>query len=167
MTDQTDPDAAPGWLSAADIEQLPEDVYPHPLNISAVRRMRSLGDLTGLTRLGIHLVRLTPGHDSSEFHRHHNSDEFIYVLQGRGKARLGDDIITIGPGDFLAFPAGGVAHKLFNPYEVDLLYLMGGNRPAEDICDYPEAGKRLRITGEQRQYQSLPADASGSGTDRR
>jgi len=165
MSDETVPARVPGWLSAIDIGNLEEGVYPHPLNISAVRRMRSLGNLTGLTRLGIHLVRLTPGHDSSEYHRHHNSDEFIYVLEGRGKARVGNDTITVGPGDFLGFPAGGAAHSLFNPYEVDLLYLMGGNRPTDDICDYPEAGKRLRIDGDQRQYQALPADADEAGDD--
>ena len=167
MNQQGESKQLPLYLSAAEIETLNEDVYPHPLNISAVRRMRSLGDLTGLTRLGIHLVRLTPGHDSSEYHRHHNSDEFIYVLQGRAKARLGEETITIGPGDFLGFPAGSLAHKLFNPYEVDLLYLMGGSRPAEDICDYPEAGKRLRTADGKRQYMSLPAEAAQRADDKK
>jgi uncharacterized cupin superfamily protein len=165
MTDRSKGEAPSAWLSAEQIEGLNEDIYPHPLNISAVRRMRALGDLTGLTRLGVHLVRLTPGHDSSEYHRHHNSDEFIYVLQGRGKARIGVDTVTVGPGDFLGFAAGGEAHSLFNPYEVDLVYLMGGNRPAEDICDYPEAGKRLRISGGERDYQALPAEAGKSRDD--
>ena len=143
------------FLSAADIEALNEDIHPHPLNINAVRRTRPLGDLTGLTRLGVHLVRLTPGHDSSEYHRHHNSDEFIYVLKGRGTARVGTESVTVSQGDFLGFPAGGPAHSLSNPYEVDLVYLVGGSRGAEDVVDYPEAGKQLHTGGGKRRYVEL------------
>lgn len=42
----------------------------HPLNENAVRLKRSLGDATGLTQLGVHLMTLMPGHESTEYHRH-------------------------------------------------------------------------------------------------
>ena len=145
-------------LSAAEIEALTEEIYPHPLNINAVRRSRVLGNPTGLTQLGVQLVRLTPGHDSTEYHKHHASDEFVYVLEGRGEARIGADTVTIGPGDFLGFPAGGEPHALSNPYEVDLVYLVGGARVSEDTVDYPEAGKRLHIRAGQRRYVELDQD---------
>jgi uncharacterized cupin superfamily protein len=145
----------PTRLSPADIQALDEEIYPHPLNINAVRRARPLGDHTGLRQLGVQLVRLTPGHDSTEYHRHHHSDEFVYVLEGRGTARLGAATVTIGPGDFLGFPAGGEPHCLSNPYEVDLLYLVGGNRVAMDTVDYPDSGKRLSISGDERRYGEL------------
>ena len=159
MNDDRASESKPSYLSAADIEALNEDIHPHPLNINAVRRTRPLGDLTGLTLLGVHLVRLTPGHDSSEYHRHHNSDEFIYVLKGRGTARVGTETVTVSQGDFLGFPAGGAAHSLSNPYEVDLVYLVGGSRGAEDVVDYPEAGKQLQTSSGKRRYVELSADS--------
>lgn len=158
MSSDQSSDTKPNRLSADAIDTLNEDIHPHPLNINAVRRTRPLGDLTGLTHLGVHLVRLTPGHDSSEYHRHHNSDEFIYVLHGRGTARVGAETMTVSQGDFLGFPAGGAAHSLSNPYEVDLVYLVGGSRVAEDIVDYPEAGKRLHTHDGKRRYVELSVD---------
>ena len=155
----------PTRLSAADIRALDEEIYPHPLNINAVRRTRALGEHTGLQQVGVQLVRLTPGHDSTEYHRHHHSDEFVYVLEGRGSARIGAATVTIGPGDFLGFPAGGEPHALSNPYEVDLLYLVGGNRVPVDTVDYPEAGKRLSISGDERRYGALPVDGPDAPDD--
>lgn len=135
------------WPSS-DIQALPEEHRAHPLNPAFVRHTRSLGDAAGLTTMGVHLVRLERGDTSSVLHVHHQDEEWVYILSGRGKARIGDDEHDVGPGDFMGFPAGSAPHNLCNPYPEDLVYLVGGNRWPFDVCDYPDIGKRrYRING--------------------
>ena len=43
-------------LKRADIEALPERKHVHQFNENGVRMTRSLGDILGLTTLGLHLV---------------------------------------------------------------------------------------------------------------
>lgn len=56
---------------------------------------------------------------------------------------LGDDEHPIGPGDFIAYPAGGPAHEMINDGDEDLVCLVIGQRLAQDVTDYPRKGKRL------------------------
>lgn len=148
-------------LKAAAIADLPERIMQHPVNPNAVRYSRALGDAVGLEMLGLHLVRLKPGRDSTEFHFHHGTDEFIYILEGRGTGRIGDDHFEVNPGDCLGFPAQGPAHVLTNPFDTDLLYLCAGTRATNDVCDYPEAGQRLYLSGEERHLEPLAKEPAG------
>jgi uncharacterized cupin superfamily protein len=133
----------PCLLSAAEIEAMEERRHVHQFNADAVRMTRSPGDLLGLQRLGLHLVRLTPGHDSTTFHCHEQDEEFLYILSGRGIAEIGEDRHEVGAGDLMAFPAGSPGHMLRNPYDEDLVYLMGGERNALDVVRYPRDGRTL------------------------
>ncbi|MFQ4136344.1 cupin domain-containing protein [Nodosilinea sp. PGN35] len=142
-------------LSATAISNLPESTFTHPLNPRAIRHGRSLGDAIAFEHLGIHWVRVEPGHDSTQYHRHQAEEEFIYILSGRGLAEIGDETFEVGPGDFMGFVAGGLAHSLSNPFEQDLVYLVGGMRLEFDICDYPRVNTRLYRRGEQREYVEL------------
>lgn len=69
-------------LKAADIANMEPERAVHALNGNAVRLRKSIGDLTGLTQLGVHLITLMPGHASAEYHRHWYEEEFVYVLSG-------------------------------------------------------------------------------------
>ena len=138
----------PFLLRRADVQALPEERRPHPLNPELVRHTRSLGDAAGLTTLGVHYVRLTQGDTSSVLHFHHQDEEWVYILSGRGIAQIGDEKFEVGAGDFMGFTAGSLAHNLHNPNAEDLVYLVGGNRLPFDVCDYPKIGKRrYRING--------------------
>ena len=138
----------PTLLRKTDIDELHEEVRPHPLDPSLVRHTRSLGDATGLTSIGVHLVRLAQGATSSVQHTHQHDEEWVYVLSGRGIANIGDARHEVGPGDFMGFPAHSLAHNMHNPNAADLVYLVGGNRLPHDVCDYPYAGKRRhRVDG--------------------
>ena len=135
-------------LNAAEIESMPEEARAHPLDPGVVRHTRSLGDAAGLRSLGVHLVRLRPGHVSTVYHFHHQDEEWIYVLSGRGIAEIGEATMEVGPGDFMGFVAGSVPHLLRNPGKEILAYLVGGNRLPFDVCDYPRLRKRrYRIDG--------------------
>lgn len=142
-------------LSAEAIAALPEATFVHPLNPRAIRHGRSLGDAVGFEHIGVHLVRVEPGHDSTQYHVHQAEEEFIYILSGRGLAEIGDETIEVGPGDFMGFAAGGLAHSLSNPFTEDLVYLVGGMRLEFDICDYPKVNTRLYRRGNQREYVEL------------
>ena len=139
----------PVLLTAADIEAMEAVARPHPLNPNALRLRKSLGDATGLTRLGVHRIELPPGRDSSEYHRHLYEEEFVYVLVGQGRALIDEQAHAIGPGDFLGFPRNGPAHVITNTGDAPLVLLVAGQRLGQDVCDYPHRRKRLYMRGEQ------------------
>lgn len=135
-------------LRAAQIDVMPEEARVHALDPGVVRHNRSLGDAVGLQSLGVHLVRLRPGQVSTVYHFHHQDEEWIYVLSGRGMAEIGEETLEVGPGDFMGFVAGSVPHLLRNRHQELLVYLVGGNRLPFDVCDYPRIRKRrYRIDG--------------------
>ena len=137
-------------LNAKDIEAMEETVRVHQFNDNGIRHTKSIGDALGLTTLGIHLVRVEPGHDSTQFHCHHEDEEFLYILSGKGLADIGDEQIEIEAGDFMAFKKHSLPHSLHNSSDQDLVYLMGGTRSDIDVCDYPRIGRRMyRIHGEK------------------
>ncbi|PZV09993.1 MAG: cupin [Leptolyngbya sp.] len=142
-------------LTAEAIAALPESTFVHPLNPKAIRHGRSLGDAVGFEHIGVHLVRVKPGHDSTQCHVHQAEEEFIYILSGQGLATIGDETVEVGPGDFMGFAAGGLAHGLTNPFTEDLVYLVGGMRLEFDICDYPKVNTRMYRRGDQRDYVDL------------
>ncbi len=52
-------------------------------------------------------------------------------------------MVEVGPGDFMGFPAPGIAHHLTNPFDGDLVYLMGGERSGMDVGHFPRLGRKL------------------------
>lgn len=129
-------------LNAAAIGAIPEQRRIHQFNDNAQRLTRTLTDSLGLQCMGLHLVRLEGGRDSTQFHYHDTDEEFLYILAGRGIAQLGEQSIEVGAGDFMGFPAPSCGHGLHNPFPEDLVYLMGGERNPADVVHYP----RIRRT---------------------
>ncbi|EKF74581.1 cupin 2, barrel [Alcanivorax hongdengensis A-11-3] len=115
----------------------------HFLNDNARRTNKSLGDLTGLTGFGFHLIEIEPGRESTERHRHYHEDECVYVLDGQGEAVVGDETFAIKAGDFLGYRAGGQAHKLINTGASVLRCIVVGERRDHDVADYPDQNKRI------------------------
>ena len=115
----------------------------HFLNPNAQRINKSLGDATGLSGLGVHLIEVAPGHESTEMHRHHHEDECVFVLEGSGTAFIGEERFPVAAGDFIGYRAGGEAHRLLNDGDVPLRCLVIGQRLDHDVGDYPDLGKRI------------------------
>lgn len=139
----------PALHTTADIRRMKEDQFVHFLNPGAVRYTRSLGDAAGLQTIGVHLVRLKQGDESTEYHFHHQDEEWVYILSGRGVAEIGGRKYKIAAGDFMGFTAPSEPHGMTNPYKADLVYLVGGNRTPLDVCDYPRIKKRrYRMNGD-------------------
>lgn len=126
-----------------DIEKSDKQQKVHFLNSNAQCTHRSLGDLTGLTGFGFHIMEVQPGHDTTEFHFHYNEDECVYVLSGEGRAQIGDDVFTVSEGDFMGYRKGGLAHTIKNVGPDVLRCIVVGQRLDSDVVDYPEKGKRI------------------------
>jgi uncharacterized cupin superfamily protein len=115
----------------------------HFLNSNAKRINKSLGDLTGLTGIGFHLIDVEPGHETTEHHGHHHEDECVFVLAGTATAFIGEEAIEIGPGDFIGYRKGGLAHSIKNTGAETLRCIVVGERLAHDVGDYTRLGKRI------------------------
>ena len=150
MTDKPFP-----LLTAKTISETDEVKHVHQFNPNAIRHTKSIGDLLGLEHLGVHLVRIEPGTDTTEFHLHHQDEEFIYILEGSGTAEIGDETVKVQAGDFMAFTQHSLPHCMHNPGDKDLVYLMGGTRSAIDVCDYPRLNRRMYRENGKKTYVDL------------
>lgn len=140
-------EASPHILTRRAIADMPGVDKVHFLNANARRVNKSLGDATGLTGIGVHVIEIPPGALSTECHVHHHEDECVYVIDGHGEVALDEVVHAIGPGDFIGLPAGGPAHVLRNSGEAVLRCLVIGQRLAHDVADYTRLGKRLYRNG--------------------
>ena len=139
-------------IKKAVIDSTTEERRVHQFNPEAIRHARALSDLTDLKRLGVHLVRLEQGYSSSEFHFHDGTEEFVYILSGRGIAEIGDERCAVEAGDFMGFTAPSAPHNLENPFDEDLVYLVGGERAQADVVHYPRADRTLIKQGRRRRW---------------
>lgn len=138
------------YLDKQEINSLPEKQYLHPLNPKAERFFRTLSDVVGLKKLGLHLVRVKPGKESTELHAHYYEEEFIYVLSGEGRCFFDHQEVAISEGSFIGFPPRGPTHKLKNTGKQDLIYLLGGERRQIELIDYPQQKKKLlKVNGKK------------------
>ena len=103
------------------------------------------------TTLGARLWRLEPGQASTR-HRHRETTELYVLLEGTGRLRVADDLLTLAPlSSVLIEPA--TIRQLFNDTPADQLWLVVGAPPepastldmtAEDLAFiYPDGPKAL------------------------
>jgi len=107
-----------------------------------------LAQQLGAATLGARLWRLEPGQSSTR-HRHARQDELYVLLEGRGRIRVGDELLTLEPLSALYVEAETV-RQVFNDTDADALWLVAGAPP--------EAASTLEMTPEQlaRMYPDGP-----------
>jgi len=66
-------------------------------------------------------ARLPPGASTTP-HYHPLTEEIYYLLEGKGRMRIGDETREVGPGDAIAIPPGAV-HTLTNTGSGTLKFL--------------------------------------------
>jgi uncharacterized cupin superfamily protein len=93
----------------------------------------------GAATLGARLWRLKPRQASTR-HRHIRQDELYVLLEGRGRVRIGDELLTLEPLSALYVEAETV-RQVFNDTDTDALWLVVGAPP--------EAANTLEMTPEQ------------------
>jgi uncharacterized cupin superfamily protein len=136
--------------------------FSHPWNPRSELYGTRLSSLVGLSRVGVSPVRVPPGKESFAYHSHYREEEWIYVLSGRGIAEIGDEEYGVGAGDFVGVAAPQVAHHLRNPFDEDLVYLVGGEALEVDVADFPRLGNRMMRRGmEVEVYDVLDAKEFG------
>ncbi|HUL18611.1 MAG TPA: cupin domain-containing protein [Steroidobacteraceae bacterium] len=127
-------------LDPQDVEPRSRSSYPEPYRSRVLpREVRALGDALGLSRIGVNLVRVLPGKQSSMRHWHTHEDEFVYVLEGELMLRThsGEQCLTTGM--CAGFPAGSTdGHHLINRSAQPASYLVISNRDPEDSAHYAD-----------------------------
>jgi len=130
-------------LKKSEIEDLPGIDKTHFLNVNAKRNNKSLGDLTGITGFGFHIIEVPPGCESTEYHVHRYEDECVYILAGEAVITIGVETFEVSSGDFIGYRANGLPHTMKNTGEVTLKCIVVGERLAHEVVDYPNLDKRL------------------------
>ncbi|HEY1594789.1 MAG TPA: cupin domain-containing protein [Thermoleophilaceae bacterium] len=82
----------------------------------------------GATTLGARLWRLAPGQASTR-HRHRTQHELYLVLEGTGRVRVDDELLTLSPLSALLIEPTSV-RQVFNDTGAEVLWLVVG-APAE------------------------------------
>jgi quercetin dioxygenase-like cupin family protein len=114
------------------------DAFWRPSNQMGVLNT-DLAKQLGAATLGARLWRLAPGQASTR-HRHATQHELYVVLEGRGRVRVADDLLTLEPLSALYVEADTL-RQVFNDTDADALWLVAGAPP--------EAANTLEMTPEQ------------------
>ena len=115
----------------------------HFLNSNARRINKSLGDITGLNNIGFHIIEVSPGHESTELHKHYFEEECVYILEGEAQATIGNDVFQVKAGDFIGYRTDGEPHKLTNNSDAVVKCIVVGQRLDHDVGDYTNLNKRI------------------------
>lgn len=112
-------------------------------------KLRRLGSAAGAQVLGANLTEVAPGGVSFPQHYHCAAEEALYVLSGKGIARIGDRRVPIREGDFIAYPVGPEhAHQMINDGAEPLVYLcVSANAAKVDVVGYPDSKKVAASAG--------------------
>ena len=105
-------------------------------------RGRPLCDVGGRAKVGVGLMELPPGSNTKPGHWHSHEEEHLYALSGSAVLHLGAEQYLLEAGSYVCFPAGQeVAHHLQNVSAEPFVYLIVGERIANDKVTYPEGAK--------------------------
>lgn len=105
-------------------------------------RRKQLGAAAGGQKLGCSLLELPPGKQSWPYHYHLANEEALFILEGSGVLRLGDERLSVSAGDYVALPTGpACAHQLLNEGTRTLRYLAFSTQLEPEVLVYPDTQK--------------------------
>lgn len=103
-----------------------EDAFWRPSNQMKVENT-DLGKQLEASSLGARLWRLAPGQASTK-HRHLAQEELYVLLEGSGRVRIDEEVLTLAPRDTLLVGPESV-RQLFNDTDAEQLWLVVGAPP--------------------------------------
>ena len=121
-----------------------------------------LGGQLEASQMGARIWRIEPGKASTR-HRHFTQEELYVLLEGEGRVRIGDEVLTLAPLDTLLVDAD-TDRQLFNDTDADQLWLVVG-APREEITS------TLEMSEEQLRHmypegpKALPPELGGGQAD--
>ncbi|MCB0881756.1 MAG: cupin domain-containing protein [Thermoleophilia bacterium] len=87
----------------------------------------NVGAQLGATTLGARFWRLHPGETSTR-HRHIDEHELYLVVEGTGRMRVDDEVLTLPPHSVVLVDPGSV-RQVFNDTDADQLWFIVGAPP--------------------------------------
>ena len=134
------------------------DAHWRPSNQMSVLNT-NLAEQLGATTLGARLWRLMSGQASTR-HRHFEETEMYLLLEGTGRMRVDDEVLTLAPLDSVLIEPDSV-RQLFNDTEDEQLWLVAGAPP--------EPANTLEMTDDELRFlypdgpKALPPELSAAG----
>jgi uncharacterized cupin superfamily protein len=106
----------------------------------AFRRKR-LGAAAGGKGIGVSWFEIQPGKKAFPHHFHLANEEAVFVLEGEGVLRLGEEEHRLRAGDYIAFPPGPPGHQILNRGTAPLRYLALSTMLEPEVAVYPDSKK--------------------------
>jgi uncharacterized cupin superfamily protein len=134
------------------------DAFWRPSNQMGIDNT-DLGGQLEAKQLGARLWRLKPGQASTK-HRHFEQEELYVLLEGSGRMRVDEDLLTLTPLDSVLVEPDS-ARQLFNDTDADQLWLVAGapRELANTLEMSPEQLSALYPDGPK----ALPPELTSSG----
>jgi mannose-6-phosphate isomerase-like protein (cupin superfamily) len=102
---------------------MPGDLHWRPSNLMRIPNADFL-ERTGSENLSARLWRLPPK-SASTLHKHIRQEEFYFVLEGTGRMRVGEDVLTV-PRYGGALVGPDQLRQVFNDTDAEVLWLIVG-----------------------------------------
>jgi len=106
-----------------------------------VFKRKRLGAAVGAKGLGVSWFEIPPGKKAFPFHYHLANDEAVFVLEGEGVLRSGEEEAPLRAGDYVAFPPGPPGHQIVNRSQAPLRYLAMSTMREPEVAVYPDSKK--------------------------
>jgi len=127
-------------LDPATVDEVSSTIYPQAFKARvAGRAKRRLARACGMQKLGVNLVTLAPGAESSLRHWHTLEEEFVYVLEGEVVLVTNEGEQTLKAGMCAGYPAASRnGHHFVNRSQRPVRYLEIGTNVDGDNAFYPD-----------------------------
>jgi uncharacterized cupin superfamily protein len=115
---------------------------------------KRLGASAGSQKLGVSWFELQPGKKAFPVHYHLANEEAVFVLEGEGVLRLGEEEHNLRAGDYLAFTPGPPGHQILNRSNAPLRYLALSTMIEPEVAVYPDS-KKLGVLARSQNLASV------------
>ena len=111
--------------------------------------MKMVGASSGARGVGCTWYEIEPGRSAFPTHFHCANEEAIFVLEGEGMLRLGDERVPVRALDWITMPTGPkFAHQLTNTGSTPLRYLCMSTMTNAEVVGYPDSKKVAALAAE-------------------
>jgi uncharacterized cupin superfamily protein len=122
------------------IDEVPGEALSKGTKFGCLDRRLALA--AGGKQLGCSHYEVEPGRSAFPKHFHCANEEAIFVLDGEGTLRIGDERVPIRGGDYISFPVGPEhAHRVDNTGARTLKYLCFSTMTPVEVVGYPDSQK--------------------------
>ncbi len=110
--------------------------------------VKKLGVESGAAMIGCNYFEIAPGRALCPHHWHAANEEAIFIIEGEGTMRLGEESFPVRAGDYVTFPTGPQsAHQLNNTSDAVIRYLCFSTKLNTEVVGYPDSNKTAAIAG--------------------